>query len=1085
LVSQFSVTGALYTCRPDLVGFVNGLPLVVVELKQPGVPARAAFDENLTSYKHPQNGIPALFVYNALLIASNGTDSRVGSITADWERFFEWKRIEHEDEPRRVSLEVMLRGTCDRVRLLDLVENFTLFSEHKAGLVKIIGQNHQVLGVNAAIRSLVRIRSGVGDAEFRALTPSPSPGGRGEIVGRARELRQRATTAEEIVWELLRDRRFQGLKFRRQHPIGNYIADFCCAEHRLVVELDGDVHQTEAVAARDERRTAYLRSVGYTVLRFQNELAVIQPWKFLQAIASALNLPSPAGRGAGGEGKATGSNGIGVFWQTQGSGKSFSMVFFAQKVLRRVPGNWTFVVVTDRVELDDQIAKTFKACGAVSEAEGDQCHAESGAHLRELLRGNHRVVFTLIQKFQGHAELPQPRSGLPHPRPLSRGERGDRPDVIVLTDEAHRSQYDTLALNMRAALPNALFLAFTGTPLIAGEERTKEVFGDYVSIYDFQQSVEDGATVPLFYENRTPELQLVNPDLNEDLYNLIEQAELDPEQEARLERELSRQYHLLTRDDRLETVARDIVRHFLGRGFVGKAMVVSIDKATALKMHDKVRKHWAAERERVQQELAHYDLAADRAAELRARMEVLDTTDMALIVSPGQNEIEQMKALGLDIVPHRQRLNDSEPPLDEKFKDTDDPLRLVFVCAMWLTGFDAPSCSTVYLDKPMRNHTLMQTIARANRVFPGKHSGLIVDYANVFASLEKALAIYGAGQGGANPVKDKAQLVADLRRAVEQATAFCATQQVILPAIEQLSVGSLERLQRMDDATNALISPDPLRREFLTHERIVATLYRAVKPDPVALEFMGRVACLSALGDAIRAKLHPNPANITGIMGDIARLLDTSITGVDMPSKPTPVMDLSKIDFEALRRRFKESKHKNTELEVLKAAISAQLEKLIRLNKTRADFAEKFEELIERYNAGSWNIEELYEQLLKLSRSLSEEQQRHVRENMTEEELVIFDILTRPAPELTPEERAEIKRVAKGLLLRLKGLLVLNWRQKAAAKSQLQLAIEDELDRGLPRAYDPALYRDKCAAVFEHVFEAYPDRGQSVFAEAG
>jgi type I restriction enzyme R subunit len=272
------------------------------------------------------------------------------------------------------------------------------------------------------------------------------------------------------------------------------------------------------------------------------------------------------------EARQRGHGRAGVFWQTQGSGKSFSMVFFAQKVLRRVAGNWTFVIVTDRVELDDQIAKTFKTTGAISEAEVDQCHAESGAHLRELLRGNHRYVFTLIHKFQTPELL------------------CDRPDVIVLTDEAHRSQYDTLALNMRAALPKALFLAFTGTPLIAGEERTKEVFGNYVSIYDFQQSVEDGATVPLFYENRTPELQLVNPDLNENIYDLIETAELDPEQEAKLERELSRQYHILTRDDRLETVAQDIVRHFLGRGFVGKAMVVSIDKATALKMYDKVKK---------------------------------------------------------------------------------------------------------------------------------------------------------------------------------------------------------------------------------------------------------------------------------------------------------------------------------------------------------------------------------------------------------------------------------------------------------------------------------------------------------------
>ena len=424
------------------------------------------------------------------------------------------------------------------------------------------------------------------------------------------------------------------------------------------------------------------------------------------------------------------------------------MVFFAQKVFRKLPGNWTFVIITDRAELDDQIAKTFKSCGAVSETESDRCHAESSMHLRELLTGNHRYVFTLIHKFRTEP-------GETHP------VLSERRDIIVINDEAHRTQYDTLALNMRTALPNATFLAFTGTPLIATEERTREVFGDYVSIYDFQQSVEDGATVALFYENRTPELRLQNANLNEDLYALIEQAELSEEAERKLQRELGRQYHLITRDDRLEVVAKDIVHHFLGRGFQGKAMVVSIDKATALKMYDKVRKHWEIERKNVELRLRELSGSGQleklrRVQGLRQRLQLLTSTDMAVIVSPGQNEIEQMKALGLDIVPHRKRMN--EEKLDEKFKDPSDPLRLVFVCAMWLTGFDAPSCSTIYLDKPMRNHTLMQTIARANRVFPGKHSGLIVDYANVFASLEKALAIYGKGKDGATPVRDKSQL---------------------------------------------------------------------------------------------------------------------------------------------------------------------------------------------------------------------------------------------------------------------------------------------------------------------------------------
>ena len=915
LVSQISVVGDLYNCRPDLVGFVNGLPWVVIELKKPTEQARSAFDDNLTHYKQQ---IPKLFWFNALLIASNGTDSRVGSLTANWERFFEWKRIEDEHEPRRVSLEVMLRGTCDRARLLDLVENFTLFSEHKAGLVKVLGQNHQFLGVNNAITSMLEARK-----------------------------------------------------------------------------------------------------LGH-------------------------------GRG-------------GVFWQTQGSGKSFSMVFFAQKVLRKLAGNWTFVVVTDRVELDNQIAKTFKTVGAVSEAEGEECHAASGAHLRELLRGNHRYVFTLVHKFQA-------------PEALT-----DRSDVIVLTDEAHRSQYDTLALNMRAALPKAMFLAFTGTPLIAGEERTKEVFGDYVSIYDFQQSIEDGATVPLFYENRAPELQLVNPDLNEDIYRLIEDAGLDPEQEEMLEKVMGQQYHLITRDDRLEKVAEDIVQHFLGRGFIGKAMVVSIDKATALKMHGKVKKHWAAETERVKKELDRNNLPKYEQEALKNRLEVLTTTDMALIVSPAQNEIEQMKELGLDIEPHRKRMKESQPGLDEKFKDTDDPLRLVFVCAMWMTGFDAPSCSTMYLDKPMRNHTLMQTIARANRVFPGKYSGMIVDYASVFASLEKALAIYGAGKDGTNPVKDKVELVAALREAVEAATAFCLANGVDLAAMEALTLDGMGRLEAVENAVNALIGPDTLRREFFGHEKLVDTLYRAVKPDPAAIEFSLRISGIATLAAVIRASLTPNPPDIAKILRQIGGLLDESITGVTISDDKQPPFDLSKIDFEVLAQRFKESKHKNTELEALRSAIAANLDRLVRLNQTRANFAEKFEELIESYNNGSRNIEQLFGELIKLSNSLNDEQERHVREHLSEEELVIFDILTRPAPELSTAERDEVKKVAKSLLERLRALLVLNWRQKLAARSTLKLAIEDTLDT-LPAAYDRPLFAQKCSELFEHMYESYPERTENIYS---
>ncbi len=919
LVSQLTVVGQLYTRRPDLVGFVNGIPLVVVELKKPGVAARAAFDENLTAYK---SDIPRLFWPNALLIASNGTDSRVGSITADWERFHEWKRVEREDEPRRVSLETMLRGTCEPERLLDLFAHFTLFSEESSGLAKVIAQNHQMLGVNNAIAKLLDARE--------------------------------------------------------------------------------------------------------------------------------------AGHGRGG-----------VFWQTQGSGKSYSMVFFSQKILRTVPGNWSFVVVTDRTELDDQIAKTFKRVGAVSEQEALDSHAQSGAELRMLLRGNHRYVFTLIQKFQA-------------PEMLS-----DRRDIVVLTDEAHRSQYDTLALNMRVSLPRALFVAFTGTPLIAGEERTRDVFGDYVSVYDFQQSVEDGATVRLYYENRTPELRLENPDLNEDIYALVEAAELNEEQERRLERELGRQYHLITRDDRLDVVARDIVRHFLGRGFQGKAMVVSIDKATAVRMYDKVRVHWEAERARVCAEIAarsRYDGAGteEETLELKRRLDVLDNTEMAVVVSQSQNEIEQMKALGLDMLTHRKRMVEANPPLDERFKDPGDPLSLVFVCAMWLTGFDAPSCSTVYLDKPMRNHTLMQTIARANRVYPGKHAGLIVDYANVFASLERALAIYGAGTGGRTPVRDKSELVVELRRAVEETVAYCASHGVDIRALERLPAHDFQRLTGIATGVDALISPDPVRKEFLARERWASRLYDAVKPDPTVLEFFGRVMTLATIAGVIRERTGDAGGGvIQHMMGAINRLLDESIAADGFAIREAgsdgahAIIDISAIDFEALAKRFAASKQQRVELEQLKAAIRAQLERMMQVNRSRADYLVKFEELIESYNAGSRNIEELFQELLALSQSLSAEQQRHVREQLTEDELTVFDILTRPGPDLSPEERDEVKRVARALLEKVRDAVMLGWRERVQGRAQVRLAIADTLDDELPRAYTPEIYESKVSAVFEHVFERY------------
>ncbi|TVQ94235.1 MAG: type I restriction endonuclease subunit R [Chromatiaceae bacterium] len=937
ICSQFWVTGEMHTRRADLVGFVNGLPLLFIELKAVHRRLETAFSGNLRDYK---DTIPQLFWPNALIILSNGSQSRVGSITARWEHFAEWKKVDDESEPPRVSLETMLRGVCEPARFLDLVESFTLFQDVPGGLIKLTAKNHQYLGVNNALDALADIR-----------------------------------------------------------------------------------------------------------VR---------------------------------EGK------LGVFWHTQGSGKSVSMMFFAQKVLRKVPGNWTFVIVTDRQELDGQIYKHFASAGVVTEG---HAQAESSRHLRQLLTEDHRYVFTLIHKFR-----PPRANETPSPQPSPRGRGRDvgvmpvlseRRDIIVITDEAHRSQYDTLALNMRTALPNAAFLAFTGTPLIVGEEKTRQVFGDYVSVYDFRQSVEDGATVPLYYENRIPELQLINDDLNSDMEALLEAAELDEAQEAKLEREFAREYHLITRDDRLEAVAKDLVNHFIGRGFQGKAMMICIDKATAVRMYDKVQREWGERLQAAQRELEK--AAKDpRRDEILKRVAFLKETDMAVVVSQGQNEIAEMQEKGLDIKPHRRRM--VEEDLETKFKNPEDPFRLVFVCAMWMTGFDVPSCSTLYLDKPMRNHTLMQTIARANRVYPGKVNGLIVDYAGVFRSLEKALAIYGApgsGGSGAKPVEDKAALVAALRQALSETGDLCDRHGVSVEAI-RASEGFV-RVGLIDDAVEALVASEDLKRHFLDLANTVVRLYKAILPDPTAHEFGAEVALLDVLADKIRA-LTP-PADISQVMQQVESLLDRSIAAEgyvirDTDDSEERWVDLSGVDFDKLAETFK-SGRKRTLNEKLKGKVAQKIMAMVRLNRTRMDYLEQFQTLIDAYNAGSLNAEAFFQQLVAFAKSLTEEERRGVGEQLDEEELALFDLLTKPAIELTEDERDQVKATARELLVTLKaGKLVLDWRKRQQSRADVRVTIEKVLDLGLPRAYTPELFEEKTTAVFQHVYDAYYGGCRSIYAAA-
>lgn len=932
LAQQMWVSGEMYKRRCDLLGFVNGIPLVFIELKAPHVPLKSAYDDNLKDYKG--QSIPQLFHPNAFILLSNGSQTRIGTLTSPWEHFFEWRRIDDETEAGSTSLDTAIRGVCDKRRLLDIVENFTIFEEARGGLIKKVAKNHQYLGVNKAIAQMIQLRE------------------------------------------------------------------------------SGDVEAAKR---------------------------------------------------------------LGVFWHTQGSGKSLSMVFFTQKILRTLPGKWTFLIVTDRDELDDQISKTFKATGAIPKAklggtkDNILVRAASGDHLKQLLKTDERYIFTLIQKFRTEAGAQYEK--------LS-----DRSDIIVITDEAHRSQYDIFALNMRNALPHAAFLGFTGTPLIAGEEeRTREVFGDYVSVYDFARSIEDGATVPLYYENRTPELQITNQNLNKDIEKLLEEAELDEAQEQKLEREFAREYHLITRDDRLETIAEDLVKHFLGRGYRGKAMMVCIDKATAVRMYDKVQMHWNKHLVRLHDQLAK--ASGDEKDVLAEKIMVMQTTDMAVVVSQSQNEIEDLKAKELDIVPHRQRMLKED--LDEQFKDPDGNLRLVFVCAMWITGFDVPTCSTLYLDKPMRNHTLMQTIARANRVSPGKSAGLIVDYVGIFRNLQDALRIYAKpNQPGQLPINDKAALVAQLEALLEQAESFCTGLGVDLKGVVNTPLE--KRLEALQEAMNTILGQgEDTTKAYLSLAGQVARTFKAILPDAAANSYAPMSVLVAYLGAMIKA-LRP-PPDISGIMSDLDALLDDSIAteGYRIGHKPEAeaLIDLSQIDFAALQQKFNEGK-KATETEKLKGQIEKKLEKMVRENKGRTDFLEKFQRLIEAYNASSHNLEAFFNELMAFAQNLTEEEQRAHRENLTEEELAIFDLLTQPDPVLTDKEKDEVKKVARELLAKLKAeKLVFDWKLKTQTKADVERTIRDFFIK-LPVAYTPALKKDKRVKTYAHIYENYFGAGQSVYQGA-
>jgi len=735
----------------------------------------------------------------------------------------------------------------------------------------------------------------------------------------------------------------------------------------------------------------------------------------------------------------------------------------ARKIKHKCTGNFTFLVVTDRNDLDTQIYKNFLRTEFITDK--DKVQPANSKQLREELKTNKPILFTLIHKFRYD-------KGKKHP------VLSTRDDIVVIVDEAHRTQYKDLAENMRNGLPNAQYLAFTGTPLLGNKRLTNSWFGDYVSEYNFAESIKDNATVPLYYVKRVPEVELQNDFLDSDFADILEEENLTEAEQRRLENHYAKELEVIKRDDRLDAIAQHIVYHFPRRGFRGKGMVISVDKFTAVKMYDKVSFYWKEEIKKLNKQISQTS-NEDEKLRLKDIVDYMRKVEMAVVISEDADEEKKFAAEGLSIKPHRERMNRVDEngfDIEDNFKDPDNPLQLVFVCAMWLTGFDAPSVSTLYLDKPMKGHTLMQTIARANRVYGNKQCGLIIDYLDVFKYLKRALADYAASDSNDVPVKDIAKLLSQLNESIEMTCKFCFAHGVDLKAVVDEN-DVFRNLSLFEDYANTIVGNDDVKNEFSVLANTVDNLYESLRPDIFKMDFnpIFKEAILYLKG-IIDGKIRPE--KIESAQAKINELLDQSvITSADARkytiNESGKELDLSKIDVDELREQFKKLRNKNLAISDLRELIEEKLKKMLRRNVTRTQFAERFRNIIDEYNAGGSRNDDFYEKLLELMEQLFKEEQRHIKEELSEEELEIFDLLCKE--HLTQEEEKKVKLAAKELyntlLSKKKDLFVVGWQNDPQPKERVKSEIVTVLNTFLPESYDREVFLHKSSIVFNHIVD--------------
>ena len=894
-VNQFTVVENHHERRPDIVLFVNGLPLGVIELKNPVDEDATIWTawQQLQTYKAE---LPSLFAMNAALMVSDGVEARIGTLTAGREWFKPWRTITGEGlaDPSMPELEVMLEGVCERRRFLSLVRDFIVFEDSGSGApVKKMAGYHQFHAVKVAVAETLRaaeLREGGSDEEF-----------------------------------------------------GRY----------------------------------------------------------------------ESGRQSGGE---LGDRRIGVVWHTQGSGKSLTMAFYAGRIIREpAMENPTVVVLTDRNDLDDQLFSTFSRCSDLLRQPPVQ--AESRVDLRARLAvESGGVVFTTIQKFMPPAPQPSPSGG--------RGsEEGDMPalsgrrNIVVIADEAHRSQYDFIdgfARHMRDALPNASFVGFTGTPIELQDANTRAVFGDYISIYDIQRAVEDQATVPIYYESRLAKLALdehEKPKIDPGFEEATEGEEV--ERKEKLKTKWAQLEAVVGAGNRLKLVAQDIVDHFDQRleALEGKAMVVCMSRRICIDLY--------RELVRLRPDWHHED---DDKGHLKVVM-----TGSASDPPEWQPHIRNK--------PRREALAN-------RFRDPGTSLRMVLVRDMWLTGFDAPSLHTMYVDKPMRGHGLMQAIARVNRVFQDKPGGLVVDYLGLAHELKRALATYTESGGTGRTSLDQAEAVAVMLEKYE----VCRGLFHGFDWSGWITGTPAERLGLLPAAQEHVLSQENGKDRCIQAVLELSQAFALAVPHEEALRIRDDVAFFQAIRSVL-AKRAPADARPEEELDHAVRQIISRAVSSEGVIDIFAAAGLEKPDLSILSDEFlaevRGMPQRNLAVELLQKLLKGELVLRRRKNVVQArSFAEMLEQTLRRYQNRAIEAAQVIEELISLARDMRAAAERGEELGLSEDELAFYDALETNDSAVRVLGDETLRTIARELVETVRGNVTIDWTLRETVRAHLRVLVK-------------------------------------------